>query len=70
MSRGSSSGKGLGTGRGRKGGGGGRRDLPLCGRGLMVLNPIQNQWMSFQLRVKVNLTKTILLEDTINETKD
>jgi hypothetical protein len=43
MSGGSSSGKGLGSGRGLRG----RRELPLCGRGLLALISFRKQCIIF-----------------------
>ena len=65
MSGGSSRGKGLGSGRGR----GGRRELPLCGRGLLVLISLMKMCMSFQLRAKVISPMRHLSEDTITRKK-
>ena len=65
MSRGSSRGKGLGSGRGK----GGRRELPLCERGLLVLISLMNQCIIFPPRERMISLKSVPSEDTITETK-
>ena len=66
MSGESSRGKGFGSGRGR---GGGRRELPLCRRGLLGLISLRNQCISFPPRARVISLKSALSEDTITERK-
>ena len=65
MSGGSSRGKGFGSGRGK----GEQRELPLCGRGLLVLISLRNQCISFSSRVRVISLKSALSEDTITGRK-
>ena len=56
MSGRSSRGKGFGSGRGK----GGRRELPLCGRGLLGLISLRNQCISFPPRARVISLKSAL----------
>ena len=65
MFGGSSRGKGFGSGRGK----GGRRELPLCGRGLLVLISLRNQCISFPPRARVISLKSALSDDTITGSK-
>jgi hypothetical protein len=65
MSGGSSCEKSFSTGRGK----GGRKGPPIVWEGLLVLNPIRKQCMSFQLREKVNSPRRSLLEDTMTAKK-
>ena len=61
MSGGSSRGKGFDSGREK----GGRRELLLCGRGLLGLISLRNQCISFPPRARVISLKSALSEDTI-----
>jgi len=65
MSGGSSRGKGLGNGRGK----GERRELPLCGRGLLALISLRKQCIIFPPRVRVISPKSVPSEDTITGKK-
>ena len=57
--------KGFGSGRGK----GGRWELPLCGRGLLGLISLRNQFISFPPRARVISLKSALSEDTITGRK-
>jgi len=65
MSGGPSRGKGFRSGREK----GGRRELPLCERGLLGLISLRNQYISFLLRARVISLKSALSEDMITGRK-
>jgi hypothetical protein len=65
MSRRLSRGKGVASGRGK----GVRREVPLCGRGLLVLMTLMNQFIIFCQRAIVISPKIALSEDTITGKK-
>ena len=65
MSGGSSRVKGFGSGREK----GRRIELPLCGRGLLVLIYLSNQCISFPPRARMISLKSALSEDTITGRK-
>jgi hypothetical protein len=65
MYGGSSKGKGLASGRGK----GERREVPLCGRGRLVLMTLRNHFINFRSRARVILPKIALSDDTITGKK-